>query len=154
MTIEELYKRYKGHIFYLCRKYINNSVDTEDVVQIVFLKAWKALGKFESEHFTWLYRVAVNECLNYLKKYRHETVSFDETMWCSDKSMACSSQEKRLFWKMILRSLNRKEQFIIFLYAVEGLNISEIAEVAGISRQALHKKLNYIMQKLKRKCGE
>jgi RNA polymerase sigma-70 factor (ECF subfamily) len=156
MTIEELYRRYRGHIFHCCRKYIKDSADIEDVVQTVFLKAWKALGKFESrsEHFTWLYRIAVNECLNHLKKRKKESVSFDEVIWSSDEIAVFSTEERRLLWEFMIKSIDKKERVIIFLYSVEGLSISEIADVVEVSRQALHKKLKAIMSKLKRKFGE
>jgi RNA polymerase sigma-70 factor, ECF subfamily len=151
MVIEELYNRYKGHILLLCRRYIKDASDSEDVVQIVFLKAWRSLEKFEdkSGHFTWLYRIAVNECLNYLKKHRHETVEFDETKWLvQDKPF--SPEEMHYLWNRILNSIDQKERSIIFLHAIEGLNISEVADVIGISRQALHKKWKSVMTKLQK----
>jgi RNA polymerase sigma factor (sigma-70 family) len=54
----------------------------------------------------------------------------------------------------MIKSIDKKERVIIFLYSVEGLSISEIADVVEVSRQALHKKLKAIMSKLKRKFGE
>lgn len=153
MDIEELYRKYRGHIFLLCRRYIRDSAGIEDVVQTVFMKAWRSLDKFNhsSSHFTWLYRIAVNECLNYLRKNSHESIEFDEKKWfASNDDSFHSAIEKKYLWTRVIKSMDYKERIIILLYAVEGLNMSEIAEVMDISRQALHKKWNSIMIKLKR----
>ena len=126
--------------------------DTQDVVQIVFVKAWRSIGRFEnrSEYYTWLYRIAVNECLNYLKKNRYTSVSFDETKWLGGEDWLLPREEKQYLWRRVLASVDRKERSVIFLYAVEGLTMTEVAKVMGISRQMLYKKWNIIMTRLQK----
>jgi RNA polymerase sigma-70 factor, ECF subfamily len=150
MTIEELYDNYRGHIMLLCRRYVRDAQDAEDVVQSVFIKAWRGIGKFEerSGYFTWLYRIGVNECLSYLKRRRRESIEFEESRWPVENGDEFSLSERRELWRRVTGALDRKERMIIFLYAIEGLSIVEIAEVSGISRQALYKKWNRIKIKV------
>jgi RNA polymerase sigma-70 factor, ECF subfamily len=151
MTIEELYNNYRSHILMLCRRYVRNPADAEDVVQSVFVKAWHSLDGFQSRsgYFTWLYRIGVNECLNYLKRHRKETLEFEETRWPVDSSDEFSKSERQELWKRVTSTLNRKERMIIFLYAVEGLSMVEVADVMTVSRQALYKRWNHIKTKVK-----
>ena len=153
MTIEELYKKYSAHILLLCKRYIYNNADAEDIVQTVFLKAWRSLGSFKNQahHFTWLYRIGVNECLNYLRKHRHEQVPFDEAKYTGSAEDSLSPGEKNLFWNMIMSNLDTKEREIIFLYAFERLRMSEIAVVMQTSRQALHKRWEKLRNKIQKR---
>ena len=116
MVIEELYKRYKGHIFLVCRRYIKDPADTQDVVQIVFVKAWRSIGRFEnrSEYYTWLYRIAVNECLNYLKKNRYTSVSFDETKWLAVRTGCCLVKKSSICGAVFWRRLTGKRERLSF----------------------------------------
>ncbi len=150
MTIEELYTRYRGHIMVLCRRYVRDAAEAEDVVQLIFIKAWRSLEKFQgrSGHFTWLYRIGVNECLNHLKRNRKEAIKFDESQWAVDSCQEFSPVERRELWKRVVGALNRSERKIILLYAIEGLNMVEVAQIIGISRQALYKKWNRIKAKV------
>jgi RNA polymerase sigma-70 factor, ECF subfamily len=150
MTIEELYHNYRGHILLLCKRYVRDPQDAEDVVQSVFIKAWRSLEKFQerSGHFTWLYRIGVNECLRYLKRHRRESVEFRESLWPVDSGGEFSMSERRELWKRVTSALDRKERMIIFLFAIEGLSMVEVALVTGISRQALYKRWNRIRQKV------
>ena len=150
MTIEELYRRYKGHILVVCRRYGRSSADAEDIVQTVFLKAWRGLGRFRegAHHYTWLYRITINECLNHIKKHRREMVTFDETIYTGGSNSNLTPAEKKLLWERAMRAVDRSERMILVLYTIEALTMNEIAEVMGISRQGLHKRWQKIRNKL------
>src|SRR5262245_51805827 len=64
---DRLVERYQRDIYRLCYRYVNNHHDASDLAQDAFLKAYRALGKFrgDSSFSTWLYRIAVNTCLNF-----------------------------------------------------------------------------------------
>src|SRR5215475_10753031 len=66
-AFDELVLRYQRDVYRLCYRYVNNHEDANDLAQEVFLKAYRAIGGFrgDSSFSTWLYRIAVNTCLNF-----------------------------------------------------------------------------------------
>jgi RNA polymerase sigma-70 factor (ECF subfamily) len=66
-AFDRLVVRYQRDVYRLCYRYVDNHEDANDLAQEVFLKAWKAIGRFrgESSFRTWLYRIGVNACLNF-----------------------------------------------------------------------------------------
>ncbi|MEM7161884.1 MAG: sigma-70 family RNA polymerase sigma factor, partial [Bacteroidota bacterium] len=75
-AFEIIVRRHQEKLYSSIRRMLRNHEDTNDVIQNVFLKAWKNLDKFkgESAFYTWLYRIAYNETINFInanKKHRH-----------------------------------------------------------------------------------
>ena len=66
-AFDMLVQRYQRDVYRLCYRYLNNHEDADDVAQEVFLRAYRAIGRFrgDSAFSTWLYRIAVNACLNF-----------------------------------------------------------------------------------------
>src|SRR5512143_2360312 len=66
-AFDRLVERYQRGIYRLCYRYVNDHEDANDLAQEAFLKAWRAIGRFrgDSSFATWLYRIAVNACLNH-----------------------------------------------------------------------------------------
>ncbi len=66
-AFDRLVERYQRGIYRLCYRYVNHHEDASDLAQEAFLKAWRAIGRFrgDSSFATWLYRIAVNACLNH-----------------------------------------------------------------------------------------
>src|SRR5205085_9193025 len=66
-AFDRLVERYQRDVYRLCYRYVNNHHDSSDLAQESFLKAYRAIGRFrgESAFSTWLYRIAVNTCLNF-----------------------------------------------------------------------------------------
>lgn len=69
-AFNQLVRKYQERIYWHIRKMVIDHDDADDVVQEVFIKVWKNLGNFrqDSRLYTWIYRIATNECLNFLKK--------------------------------------------------------------------------------------
>ena len=65
-SFDALVFKYRGHIYRLCYRFMGNHHDADDMAQEVFLRAYRGLPKFKgrSKFSTWLYRIAVNTCLN------------------------------------------------------------------------------------------
>jgi RNA polymerase sigma-70 factor, ECF subfamily len=66
-AFDRLVVRYQREVYRLCYRYVNAHEDADDLAQEVFLKAWRAIGRFrgDSSFRTWLYRIAMNACLNF-----------------------------------------------------------------------------------------
>ena len=79
----EVIKRYQTKLTHYLRKFIRNGDELEDVLQEVFIKAYRNLYDFDAgkKFSPWIYRIAHNEALNHLKKYRREKVSLDDREW-------------------------------------------------------------------------
>ena len=75
-------ERYQRDVYRLCYRYVNNHEDANDLAQEAFLKAWRAISRFrgESSFSTWLYRIAVNACLNFRALRRPATQELPESL--------------------------------------------------------------------------
>src|SRR6187549_686932 len=73
-AFDRLVERYQRDVYRLCYRYVNDHQDANDMAQEVFLKAYRAIGRFrgDSSFSTWLYRIAVNTCLNFRSSRRPE----------------------------------------------------------------------------------
>ena len=94
---------YSGQVYRLALKMLQNPQDAEDILQETFIKAYKALPKFEgrSSLSTWLYRIATNEALMFLRKKRPAQVSVDEPLENDDGGVPTSTYWMRLVWEEI-----------------------------------------------------
>ena len=81
-AFDRLVERYQRDVYRLCYRYVNNHEDANDLAQEVFLKAWRAIGRFrgESSLRTWLYRIGVNACLNFRALRRPVTQELPEAL--------------------------------------------------------------------------
>lgn len=73
-TFDELVRTHRGRVFGLCYRYAGNRADAEDLVQEVFLRAYRGLSGFrgESSLSTWVYRITVNVCLNWISSRKRQ----------------------------------------------------------------------------------
>ena len=152
MDIEQLYRRYYSHIHRLCSRYITDSYNVDDVVQTVFIRAMRSLHTFEkrSDYFTWLYRIAVNECCAFIRKNRRECVLFTDDIPDCRGTVDFTPHEQKALWKLLGTGFDGKERAILLLHAFEGVPVAEVAEILKVSRQLIHrkwKKIRMILQK-------
>src|SRR4029077_5953689 len=81
-AFSRLVERYQRDVYRLCYRYVNNHHDANDMAQEVFLRAYRAIGKFrgDSSFSTWLYRIAVNTCLNFRSARKPETQEIPDSL--------------------------------------------------------------------------
>src|SRR5262244_4512926 len=79
-AFDELMIRYERQIYRVCYRFVDNREDAMDLAQEVFIKAFEHLSTFrrESSLKTWLYRIALNNCINHVKKHSQEFVEVTE----------------------------------------------------------------------------
>jgi RNA polymerase sigma-70 factor (ECF subfamily) len=127
-----------------------------DLTQDIFLKAYQNIGKFRftSAFSTWLYRLAVNLCIDELRKRKKigNPVPLEEALSESDadtpEDNVISSDTERQVWEAI-NSLKEKDRAIIVLRDIEGLSYKEIAEVFKCSLGRVKSRIHEARQKLK-----
>src|SRR3974390_337097 len=79
-AFDEIMVRYERQIYRICYRFVENREDAMDLAQEVFIKAFEHLATFrqESSLKTWLYRIAMNHCINHVKKHTQEFVEVTE----------------------------------------------------------------------------
>ena len=153
-AFKELVERYQRKVYSICYGMLKDQESSLDVSQEVFIKVYRYLEKFnrESSFYTWLYRITVNMCIDYIRKNsKVQRVEYDDRL--SHDSSDIEGEEhilpsrlgihpdkvygrKELREKMLeaLESLSEKHRTILILREVEGLSYEEIAEVLNISK--------------------
>src|SRR5215813_1449178 len=94
-AFDELMIRYERQIYRVCYRFVNNRDDAMDLAQEVFIKAFEHLSSFrrESSMKTWLYRIAMNHCINHVKKNAREFVEISETIGSTSSSVQSEMED-------------------------------------------------------------
>src|SRR6195952_6146207 len=71
----EIVKKYQERLYWHIRRMLVDHEDSNDVMQNVFIRVWKALGNFreDAQLYTWLYRIATNECLSFMEQQKKKS---------------------------------------------------------------------------------
>ncbi len=133
-------------------RYSKNPLDAKDLTHDVFIKCYENFENFrgDSKVSTWLYRVAVNYGIDYLRKKKPNYLDPKQLEFLSSECQENLEQNvlTKLSFEKMLTQVNSTSREILFLYFFEKLNQVEIAELIGISRQAVKKHLDKF-QKIK-----
>jgi RNA polymerase sigma-70 factor (ECF subfamily) len=167
---EELVRRYYGKIYGLAYNMTGSREDAEDVTQEVFLKAWKALGRFrgQSSFYTWVYRIALNRTINFRKKRnRRHNISFDDFnpdikeaesyKEFSSKGSVLRKMSLGEFQKKMnnaLATLSEKHRAVVVMHDIQGMPHAEIAEKMNCSEGTVRSRLFYARKQLQVELSE
>ncbi len=148
---EKIYQESYTKVIRLCLGYVHgNKALAEDLAQEVFLKVWQHLPSFrkESKISTWIYRIAVNTCLLELRKqkFNKSTEEVEKTHVESDEELPDKSFQMKQMYHCI-HKLNKENQSIILL-VLEGIPQQEIAEITGLSHEAIRVRVHRIKTSL------
>jgi len=143
-AFNQLINIYQQKIYWHIRKMVIDHDDADDLTQETFIKVWRALENFkgDSQLFTWLYRIATNECLNFLakKKRRFFLPINDITEELSNKlehSDMISGDEIQLKLQKALLILPDKQRLVFNMKYYDDLKYEEISKITGTSVGAL-----------------
>ncbi len=132
----EIIRRYQEKLSHYLRKFIRNPDELEDVLQEVFIKAYKNLYGFniDKKFSPWIYRIAHNEAINSIKKLSNQHLSLDEQEWeIVDKKMdileKVSSKMEREAVEKQLFVLKNKYREPLILYFFEQKTYEEISDI-------------------------
>ncbi|MEX2606680.1 MAG: sigma-70 family RNA polymerase sigma factor [Kiritimatiellia bacterium] len=164
VAYDQLAAAYQGRIYGLLYNMTSNKEDAEDLLQEVFLKAYRALPKFKgnSSFYTWIYRIAVNRAINFVKKRkRRQALSLDDLDMGIERDPALvqmSSSDgpdrdirlKELQEKLnkALQTLSEKHRTVVVLHDIQGLPHHEIGRIMGCSPGTVRSRLFYARQQL------
>lgn len=147
--------KYSERLYWHIRKLVASHDDANDLLQNTLIKAWGALPQFreESRLFTWLYRIATNESLTFLKKSKMKAF-----LSLSDYSKQVESQveadpffngddAQRTFRKAVMK-LPEKQRAVFNMRYYDDMKYEEISEVLGTSVGALKASYHHAFQKI------
>ncbi|HEY3284811.1 MAG TPA: sigma-70 family RNA polymerase sigma factor [Armatimonadota bacterium] len=144
-ALDTLVRRYQDQVYTIVLGMVHNAEDALDLTQDVFVRAFSGLERFagRSGFYTWLYRIAVNRCIDHRRRKTPDTVSLDdealrsvgyEPVSRSDYGDPVGSLQAKELEKEISRAvaaLPDKLQTVVVLHDIEGLELAEIAQILG-----------------------
>jgi len=160
IAFEKLVKRYDNQILNLAYKYVNNFAVAEELAQDIFLKVWKYAKNFKnkSKFSTWLYRIAINECLNNIKKKKTVIIEFDENILTQktnqpDLNNQANQLERQItdeFIRNEIGKLTQNQKNALILSQFENKSYKEISEILEVSVSAVESLIYRAKQTLKK----
>lgn len=130
---DELVRRHSVKIHDLCYKILRNYDDARDMAQETFIKAYRKITKFDgrSQFSTWLYRIAVNNCLNYLKKQRPTEEIFEEIV-SSGKDDPVELYRNKKLREMIYEAVEKLptvQRAVFTLRTLEDMSYQDVSDI-------------------------
>lgn len=145
-------EKHKGILYKVSKMYMDNHDDQQDLFQEIVCQLWKSYDSFrnESQFSTWMYRVAINTAIVFLKKEKRKVdkyeIASENIKEETDDSEIKESQIEH-FYKAV-QKLEKIDKAIIF-YQLEGFSHKEIGDNLGISEGNARVKLNRAKEKLR-----
>lgn len=145
--------RHKGIIFKISKMYMDNRDDQNDLFQEIIYQVWKSFHTFEgkSEFSTWLYRIALNTAIIFLKsEKRRSFIRNDDVSLYKIKEDEYNFEDEQNLKRMYecIQKLNPIDKALIFYY-LEDFSGKQMAEQLGLSEGNARVKLNRAKEKLK-----
>jgi len=161
---DELVRRYQERIYATVYHMTSNHEDANDLAQEAFIKAFQALKSFKggSSFYTWVYRIAVNKTINFLKQRRNKAqISLNDLDFNAEhdpelvalisektprREINLSELQERL--NMAMQKLSEPHRLVVTLHDVQGLSHEEIAEIMDCNIGTVRSRLFYARQQL------
>ena len=153
-AFDEIMVRYERQIYRICYRFVENREDALDLAQDVFIKAFEHLATFrrESSLKTWLYRIAMNHCINHVKKHSQEFVEVSEFTGSVRATVhtQLEDREQREQFRRLVKLLPPKQKAILELRINEQLSYEEIAKISGRSISTIKASVFFALEKLRK----
>ena len=141
-SFEVLIDEYQDQIFRLILGIVKNHATSQEISQDVFLKSWKLLHKYDFEYNfkSWLYKIAVNESLNTLKKTR-VFEEYDENIHVIESDIDEIDTLKLNKLNSAIAKLSQDQRIIIQLKHFENFTYEEISQILNVSEKTVKSRL-------------
>ena len=148
-------RHYQERVYWHIRKMVIDHDDTDDIVQDTFIKVWNNLDKFreDSSLYTWIYKIATNECLNFLnKKKRRFFMPINdvgkELSGKIDSGSHISGDEIQMKLQKALLKLPDKQRMVFNMKYFDDMRFDQISEITGTSVGALKASYHHAVKKV------
>lgn len=155
LAFSELVNRYQERLYWHIRRIVIDHDDADDVLQNTFVKAFKNLDQFreDSQLYTWLYRIATNESISFLKsKRRNIFVSLDDVSHALSSKLEADPQLSgdaiQLKLQKAILTLPTKQRTVFNLKYFDEMKYEDMAEVTGTSVGALKASYHHAVKKI------
>lgn len=150
-------KDYQPLIRKVSLMYAQNEAESDDMFQEICIQAWRAYPQFkgESKFSTWLYRVAINTAISWIRKEKkHRVGDSEEDRWMAvtDDNPFYEQEEKRekiSDMHKAIQQLNDVDRTLVLLY-LEEVAYAEIAEILGLTVNNIKVKMNRVKKRLRK----
>ena len=164
-ALAPLVEKYKRMVHRLALQITKNHEDANDVMQETFIKVYQSIHTFRQEAAfeTWIYRITVNEALNFVKRRERrresplsttEESEYDPTVRqkaeiANDPQINAEKTELRHWVTKAVNSLSLKHRIVVILHELEGLTHAEIASILNCSEGTVRSRLHYARKQLR-----
>jgi len=170
-AFDELVRRYQQRVYATVYHMTSNHEDADDLTQESFIKAYKALKRFkgDSSFYTWVYRIAVNRTINFLKQRNRRSFHMslndmdmqvekdaDLLMFISDKTPRRDVRLNELQEKLneALMKLSESHRLTVTLHDIQGMSHEEIGKIMDCNTGTVRSRLFYARQQLQAHLSE
>jgi len=159
LAIEVLIRRYQNYVYRLCYLVMRSEQDAEDMTQETFIRAFRALPRFEIRDGTsfeaWLYRIAINACRSRMRRKWYQVLPWPEPApqvvaapeEQPDRVLILGERRDRLLGA--IDSLGEKHRLVVILRYYAGLSNEEIARTLNIPSGTVRSRLHIARQRLR-----
>lgn len=155
-AFKEIVAAYSERLYWHVRRFVCSHEDTDDLLLEIFIKIWSALPSFrgDSRLFTWIYRIATNETLNWLHKQKvrailkFESIDTELADKIDDDPYFNGDEAQRLLFKAIA-GLPQKQKSVFCLRYFDDLPYEDISEILGTSVGALKASYHFASEKIR-----
>ena len=162
-AFREIVERYQSKVFSIIHGIVRQRNDVEDIAQQVFAKVYLSLKSFDfrSSLITWIYKITVNECFDYLRKRKVRKLVYESDL-SEDEVRRVENSEpnvdrqvpvdttlaRRDYMVKLLSRVSEEERMLLVLKEVEGYSVEELAAQTGMNENTIKVKLFRARQKL------
>jgi RNA polymerase sigma-70 factor (ECF subfamily) len=162
-AFRELVERYQSKVFSIIHGIVRQRNDVEDIAQQVFAKVYLSIKNFDfrSSLITWIYKITVNECFDYLRKKKVRKLVYESDM-SEDEVRRVENTEpvvdrqppqdatlaRRDYLVKLLSRVSEEERMLLMMKEIEGYSVEELAGMTGMNENTIKVKLFRARQKL------
>ena len=157
-----LVQTHEERLLRLCERLLGDLEEARDAAQDVFLKAYRKAGEVrpQGQVYTWLYRIAVNHCLNKLRRRRlvrflrwenpedRDVPAFDPPDGAAGPAAALEARRRWQAIRRVIEKLPENQRMVLVLVRFEGLSYKQTAEILGVTEGAVESRLVRAMRRL------
>ncbi len=168
IAFAEIVERYQSKVYSIIYGILRNRNDAEDIAQQVFAKIYFSIGNFDfrSSLLTWIYKITVNECYDYLRKKRVRKLVYESDFSAEDSLRMENSEpatdpapaadatlaQKDLIIKLLAK-ISEEDRMLILMKEVEGHSVEELSQMTGMNENTIKVKLFRARQRLVKAAG-